>query len=108
MNEQDFWGHLMMRVTRELGGMQEKRLRWFWCDGFLPERIEHDERGAWIVGEAWIGDERLQWLYAFRLRFGPAGAEPPQSDWSGLLPSEERTSWLRIEPESELLELHCA
>jgi len=73
MDESRFWHRLEFRVCGELRQLHDADVRHLWCDGFEPTDVESDERGAWIVGHAWImggGDSR----YSFRLRIGDPGA----------------------------------
>ncbi len=104
MDETEFWLKMMRRVSGELGGMHDDRLRFLWCDGLDPDHVESDSRGVWIVGLATImggSDDD----YSFRLRIGDPGVALPEGDWSGLLPSEESTAWLHVDRSNRLLEL---
>lgn len=97
MDEPDFWDRLEHRVCRELAGFEDNRLRFLWCDGFVPEEFDLRAEIPCVRGRAWIGDGRTQEQWDFVLLIGPA-ASPPEVDWSALLPGEDTTGWLTPDP----------
>ena len=48
--EHEYFGHLEMRVSRELAGMRQKELRYLWCDGFIPDEFRVVGRRCHIAG----------------------------------------------------------
>ena len=53
--DKEFWTRLEYDVSRWLGGSDDKTLRRFWIDGFLPESATDTKRGADVEGMAWVG-----------------------------------------------------
>ena len=104
MDEAHFWPRLEFRVCAELRQSKDKVLRHLWCDGFDPAGLETDHSGTWIVGRAWImgGDDNE---FSFRLRVGDPGAHRPDADWSALVPPENTTAWLRLDPARKHIEV---
>jgi hypothetical protein len=47
MEEPEFWGRLEYRICDEFSGFGD-RLRWYWCDGLVPERYDRDG-GHWLI-----------------------------------------------------------
>ncbi|MEM1116790.1 MAG: hypothetical protein AAF845_15975 [Bacteroidota bacterium] len=97
MEETEFWEALAWRIGSELSQFESKHLRSFWCDGLVPERVEHRDGGVYMVGRAWIGrGPRFQEKWEFTLLLGGAGATRERANWTALLPTEEETEWLGI------------
>jgi hypothetical protein len=67
MGEADYRASLEYRVCREFAGMAEHRLRWLWCDGFIPQQYLISEPTPRIVGRAWICDGPSQHDWEFTL-----------------------------------------
>jgi len=93
MNEREFWDRLEWRVCSELAQFEDKRLRSLWCDGFIPECVEHDDGAVFVVGHAWFGNDGRT---PFTLLLGGPHASRETADWAALLPSEDETEWLGI------------
>jgi hypothetical protein len=66
IEDRDFWERLEYSASAWLGGSQEKRLRRFWIDGFIPETAKNTQRGADIEGIIWVGEgPRDQYQFRF-------------------------------------------
>ena len=106
MTEAEYFGHLEMRVSRELEGMRRKELRAVWCDGFLPEKFVVTGKGSHVAGRAWIDDGRSsQSLWNFVLLLGPSRVERAAVKWAELLPAEDATGWLYLDFERQFLKI---
>ena len=97
MDEAYYWERLEYRISREFAGMSERRLRWLWCDGFIPGQYLISESPPRIVGRAWICDGPSQHEWEFTL-FLPRRAESrDEIEWVSLLPAEDVTRWLALD-----------
>ncbi|MBI3413803.1 MAG: hypothetical protein HY043_00565 [Verrucomicrobia bacterium] len=66
LDDQEFWTRLEYDASHWLESSDDKTLRRFWIDGFLPESITDTIRGADVEGTAWVGiGGREQWPYRF-------------------------------------------
>ena len=66
MDDQEFWTRLEYDACAWLQSSEEKALRRFWIDGFVPESIKDTKRGADVEGTVWVGDgPRKQYAYRF-------------------------------------------
>ena len=66
MNDDEFWTRLEFDASRWLENSDEKTLRRFWIDGFVPETITNTKHGADVEGTAWVGiGGRDQYQYHF-------------------------------------------
>jgi hypothetical protein len=101
MKESDFWEHLEFRLCREFAGLPENHLRFLWCDGFIPEQYLLDDPSPRITGLAWIGDQ--QWSFSLFLN-RPYGS-PLEIAWQTLLPPENMTRWLAVDPHGKRLQI---
>lgn len=95
MIEREFWTRLEYRVCSELAQFDDNRLRFLWCDGFVPERVEQRDDALFIVGHAWFGHDG-QDQTPFTLVLGGLSASRETTDWVALLPSEDETEWLAV------------
>jgi hypothetical protein len=105
MTEPDFWPHLEFRLCREFAGLPDNHLRFLWCDGFIPEQYLLDDPSPRITGLAWIcrGANQEQWSFTLLLN-RPYGSRS-EIDWQSLLPPENRTRWLAVDPQCRRLEI---
>jgi hypothetical protein len=108
MEEREFWDRLEYRLCRELAGMPEKWQRRYWCDGFLPETYELDSDSPRISGRVWLVDGQEQSEWSFLLLLPRRYRSPEIVDWGGLLPPENVTRWLAINPRRRLIEIEPA
>lgn len=90
-----------MRISRELAGMRQRDLQWWWCDGFIPDALEVVGERCRITGKVWmaLGQERQE-LWEFVVYLGPARPRE-QIDWAVLLPPEDVTGWLSLDFETK-------
>jgi hypothetical protein len=95
--ETDFWSCLEYRVCRELQGSLDPQLRYFWCDGFLPEDYLIAGEPPTVSGQAWIcrGSSQDRWEFTLVLP-RPIGSRA-DIDWAALLPPEDMTGWLSMD-----------
>ena len=106
MTEAEYFGHLEMRVSRELAGMRREELRRMWCDGFLPEKFVVTGSGSHVAGKVWMDDGRgHQSLWNFVLLLGPSRVERAAVEWAELLPVEDTTGWLYLDFERRFMKI---
>lgn len=55
MHEPLFWTKIAYTACSWLRGADEKSLRRFWIDDFLPERATNTKHGVDVEGIAWVG-----------------------------------------------------
>ncbi|HZD02226.1 MAG TPA: hypothetical protein VFA46_19155 [Actinomycetes bacterium] len=109
MDEPDYWARLERRVCQELARFEDNRLRYLWCDGFLPEAVDLRAEEPCIRGRAWIGDGgRKQQLWDFTLLVGRAARSQHEVDWPALLPDEDMTGWLTPDLKAKTLTIDPA
>ena len=109
VTEAEYFGHLEMRVSRELAGMRHKDLRAMWCDGFIPEKFVVTDSGSHVAGRVWIDNGRgNQSLWNFVLLLGPSRTERAEVDWAKLLPADHTTGWLYLDFERQFLKIKLA
>ena len=66
MDDKEFWLQLEYDASRWLESSEDKTLRRFWIDGFLPDCIKNTKYGVDVEGMAWVGDgPRQQYEYRF-------------------------------------------
>ncbi|GAA2117331.1 hypothetical protein [Actinomadura alba] len=106
MSGADYWVSLEFRVCRELAGFEDNKLRFLWCDGFIPEEADLQATKPCIRGRAWIGQVKRspQEQWAFTLFVGQARSED-EIDWSALLPGDDMTGWLTPDLRAKTLTL---
>jgi hypothetical protein len=98
MIECDYSIDLELRICREFRGMPENHLRFLWCDGLDPEQYLLDGPSPCITGRAWICNGQLQDQWEFRLLLNNPVDLPSKIDWPSLLPSDNVTRWLAVDP----------
>jgi hypothetical protein len=105
MAESDYWVALEYRICREFAGMPENRLRFLWCDGLIPEQYLLEGRSPCITGRAWIGNGPKQEEWGFTLFLNHPVGSPSEIDWASLLPPENVTRWLAVDPASKRIQI---
>jgi hypothetical protein len=108
MDEAAYWGHLEYRICREFAAMQNWELRYYWCDGLIPEQYLLGHSEPRITGQAWICYSQRQEEWQFTLFLpAPVGSQD-QIDWASLLPPENVTRWLAFDPGSKRIQFEPA
>jgi hypothetical protein len=97
VDEADYWLRLEFRLCGEFAGMADRRLRYYWCDGFIPLQYLLDDPLPRITGRVWIvnGQEQEEWDFTLFLP-QPVGSRQ-QIDWATLLPPANVTRWLALD-----------
>jgi hypothetical protein len=98
LDKASFWVRLEYRICAQLRGSEDNRLRYYSCDGLIPEEYDLLGEQRCIQGRAWIGHGRLQEEWKFTLLLAPAVMEQEEIDWAALLPQDTLTSWLTPDP----------
>jgi hypothetical protein len=79
--------------------MEDRALRFFGCDGFIPQEYLIDDPSPRITGLAWIGSVPRQEQWAFELVLPNTVRSLEHVPWHTLLPAEDVTDWLSIDLE---------
>lgn len=99
MHEEEYWDRLEYRVCQEIAGLKLADFRAYWCDGFIPLTYEFPDPSPRIVGRVWIGiGPRRQEEWEFTLLLGRQAESHEAIEWSALLPAQDVTRWLSIDP----------
>jgi hypothetical protein len=102
MTEREFWTALEFRVSREIASFRDNKLRFLFCDGFIPDDDQPNDHV--IAGDAFIsGDDRTHSRYRFRSFVPPSGPEGPR--WDSLLPADEHHDWLTVDRDEQWIEM---
>jgi hypothetical protein len=105
MDEKSFWTALEFRVCREFGGMTDRQLRYYWCDGFTVQDYVLENEEPRIVGRAWIGKDAEYEEWNFTLFLPGAVESHEEIQWEALLPAENVTNWLAVDPEHKRMQI---
>ena len=97
MDEKTYWVALEFRLCAEFPGMPEIHRRYWWCDGFVPERYMIDSPDPTIDGHAWICNGPKQELWRFTLFLDKSYTARQDIDWMKNLPPEGVTCWVAID-----------
>lgn len=106
--ERDFWARLEFRICRELNGMPEQWQRRYWCDGFIPEYYKLDGEPPHISGRVWMVEVQKQHKWKFVLLLPHPYKTYEEIDWVALLPPENVTRWLTVDPDCQRIEIEPA
>lgn len=106
MTERDYFGELEMRVSRELAGMRQRELQWWWCDGFMADVFEVVGQRCRVAGKVWMafGQERQE-LWDFVVYLGSVRPRE-EIDWATMLPGENVTGWLSLDFDTKLMKVN--
>lgn len=105
MEESDFWVRLEFRLCRELAGMPERRLQYFWCDGFIPNEYVFDGSSPRIIGCCWICNGAHQAPWDFALLLPRSIRSRKQIEWQSLLPPDKVTRWMSFDENRRYIEI---
>src|SRR4051812_15763049 len=106
MSESDYWLALEFRLCGEFPGFAEKELRRYWCDGISPyEYVLADPQRPRITGRATLVyvQDYQEWKFTLLLPRPVASRE--EIDWQSLLPPDNMTRWLWLDPFHKRLEI---
>jgi hypothetical protein len=102
VDEAGFWKRLEWRIGDEFAGFADRHLRYYWCDGLVPDEYLLDGDRPCIRGRAWVlgfGDQHWE----FTLYLGRDVRSREDIDWPALLPGDRLTGWLTPYPEHRTL-----
>jgi hypothetical protein len=106
MSESEYWLRLEFRLCAEFAGLPERRLRHFWCDGFTPQQYFLDEDPPCITGLAWICQgQQIFEQWEFVLFLDHSLGSRSEIDWTSLLPADNVTRWLAMDPLGKRIEI---
>jgi hypothetical protein len=108
VDEAHYWGALEFRISREFAGMPERHMQYLWCDGLLPAHFLLDDPTPRIIGQAWICNGPRQAEWEFTLFLPKSVGSRAEIDWAALLPAENVTWWLALDPEGKRLQIEPA
>jgi hypothetical protein len=97
MTEDDFWSALEWRICRELSGMSDAVLKPMWCDGIRGNIVRPEAGPAYMSGTIWIGKDG-QTAMQFTMALPDNIASKDDIVWSELMPPEDVTAWLSVDP----------
>lgn len=97
MEERDFWKRMEYRLCAEFRGAAEPRLRYMWCDGFLPQGYDFEHSPPVIQGHVWMVLGQQQELWTFSLLLPVTAQSPGDIDWGKLMPSGDLTHWVTLD-----------
>ena len=95
--EHEFWSRLERRICAEFRGHPDKHLRYFWCDGLVPEEYDFAAPQPHVIGLAWCGGTGQQ-RWQFTLILAPGTPSCEAIDWAALLPADDLTGWFSPHP----------
>jgi hypothetical protein len=102
MTEDEFWTRLEFRICLELTGMDDKVLRGMWCDGIRGALTRPEAGPAYMSGTIWIG-KTGQTDMQFAMAMPDNIVSKDDIIWSKLLPPEDMTAWLSVDPKRKLV-----
>lgn len=97
MTASDFWRTLEYRVCLEFRGMSERRLQYYYCDGFTSQLFHVDCEPQKINGKIWIGHGSDQSLWDLELILPMRFSSEDEIKWELVLPPRDTTKWMGID-----------
>ena len=107
MDESEFWTRLEYRISAEFAGSADRRLRYYWCDGLVPDGYDLLGAEPQISGLAWCGPSGQE-RWRFTLVAGQRATSRDQISWLTLLPGDLLTGWLIPDPQNKTLRIDPA
>ncbi|MGV6832041.1 MAG: hypothetical protein ACWA5P_10850 [bacterium] len=107
----EFCSHLEWKLHFENLGIE--RVKRFWCDGVDPIPFdikslskENVKKNKSILTRAWIGEDG-QGLYEMEIKLGQKAVENYLNGLSLIecIPEKENTEWIKIQPESNKIQI---
>ena len=108
MDEETFWLRLEFRLCGEFVGLPERRYRYFYCDGFIPEDYLLDDIQPQIAGKVWICNGPLEDRWDFVLLLPRTFGSREEIDWASLLPPKGVTRWMAFDEDRRYIEIEPA
>ncbi len=106
LTEREYFGHLEMRVSRELAGMRQRELRELWCDGFIPDDFNVVGNRCRITGSVWVAfGQARQESWKFVLNLGGTRSRD-EINWATMLPAEDVTGWLALDFNTKFMKVN--
>ena len=97
MTEDEFWSGLEFHICRELRGMDDKILSGMCCDGIRGDIVRPEAGPAYMYGTIYIG-KTGQTAMEFRMALPDNITSKDDIVWSKLMPPEDVTAWLSVDP----------
>jgi hypothetical protein len=107
MTESRFWGDLEFRICGEFEGLQDRSLRYLWCDGISPEAYVLQDSEPRITGRAWIGSSGQE-VWQFTLFLPKCYTSRDEIDWVPLIPPNNVTCWVAVDVNRRRIEIEPA
>jgi hypothetical protein len=82
--------------------MNDKVLRSMWCDGIRGAVVRPEAGPAYMSGTIWIGKDG-QTEMQFTMVLPDNIASKDDIVWSKLMPPEDMTAWLSVDPKRKLV-----
>lgn len=98
----EFWSALEYRVTREFRGFAERDLRYYSCDGLIPDEYDFEAAAPCIRGVAYCGPTGQE-RWRFVLFVGAGVRSPADIDGKRLVPTDDVTGWLSVHQHDRML-----
>jgi hypothetical protein len=107
VTEEEYFGHLEYRISRELRGMSDPALRGFWCDGFVPEKkFVVTKAGCHIAGRVWMDNGKgNQFCWNFVVLLSRERLKRDDVKWAEQMPPENHTGWLSLDFHNEFMKV---
>jgi hypothetical protein len=102
MTEDEFWLGLEWRLCHELRGMNDRELRSMWCDGIRGDMVRPEAGPAYMSGTTWIGKDGQTAMH-FTMALDDSVVGEDGIVWSKLMPPENVTAWLSVDPKRKLV-----
>jgi hypothetical protein len=85
--------------------MEDRALRFLWCDGLVPEQYLLDDPTPRITGRAWLCNGPRQNRWQFTLFLTGIARTVEDISWAALLPADAATGWLGVDREGRQIRI---